>query len=174
MKKFVLLVAVLVVTTMSVSANDLVHTIKTVKNGVVAIGLHTPLESSAPSIRGTGQPITVDTLRPIIAVAQTLDPSIVQNYVALAGEGRALVMHKLSIVAIQPVHDLAILQLESPLAPSRSVKMRFTRGPMVALTGFPIGSVLGYIQRRIGHDRSNYPRCNPFAQYTRTQSASHR
>ena len=127
MKKFVLLVAVLVVTTMSVSANDLVHTIKTVKNGVVAIGLHTPLESSAPSIRGTG--FVFGNGRYIATnyhvVAQTLDPSIVQNYVALAGEGRAPVMHKLSIVAIQPVHDLAILQLESRWHPLRSVKMRF-------------------------------------------------
>jgi serine protease Do len=146
MKKFVLLVAVLVLTAMSVSANDLVHTIKTVKNGVVAIGLHTPLESSAPSIRGTG--FVFGNGRYIATnyhvVAQTLDPSIVQNYVALAGEGRAPVMHKLSIVAIQPVHDLAILQLETPLAPLPLSEDAFLpEGSMVALTGFPIGSVLG-------------------------------
>jgi S1-C subfamily serine protease len=77
-------------------------------------------------------------------VSKELDIRIVQNFVALSGSGPSPTIHKMEIVAIDPVHDIAILSIDKTLPALKLANDNLVdAGTSVFFTGFPIGAVLG-------------------------------
>ncbi|GGW86842.1 S1 family peptidase [Alteromonas halophila] len=127
-------------------AAALTETVKQVTPSVVAIALYSPLDSPQPDIRGTG--FVVGDGKTIITnyhvVEKSLDPTIVQHYVALSGTGQRVQKFKAEVGNIDPKHDLAVLKIEQALPAMQLADTEFRQpGSEVAFTGFPIGAVLG-------------------------------
>ncbi|WP_420933441.1 S1 family peptidase [Alteromonas sp. A081] len=117
-----------------------------VTKSTLAIAIDAPIKHAAPRVLGTG--FVVDTGEYAITnyhvVSQVLDPTIVENYVVLSGEGTKVRKIKAEIVKIDPKHDLALLKLSETLEPSvLSSNELLPPGTDVAFTGFPIGAILG-------------------------------
>lgn len=124
----------------------LVGSIKKVKPSVVGIAIFAPIESKAPQLLGTG--FVVGNGKYVVTnyhvVAKELDPNIVQNYVALSGSGPSPKIHKMEVLAIDPVHDIAILSISDTLPAVKLAEDSLVdEGTSVFFTGFPIGAVLG-------------------------------
>lgn len=120
--------------------------IKSKQPSVVGLGLYTPLESRNPQLLGTG--FVVGDGKHIVTnyhvVAKDLRQDIVQSYVALAGKGEQPKIFKLDLVAIDPVHDLAILSSDAALPSLSLASDQFKdEGSDIFFIGFPIGAVLG-------------------------------
>ena len=125
---------------------NLVGFIKQTKPSVVGIGLFTPIEAKFSQILGTG--FVVGNGKYIVTnyhvVSKELDPKIVQYFVALSGEGKNPQLNKMTLVGIDPVHDLAILSIDNALPPlALSGSALSQSGTNIVMTGFPIGAVLG-------------------------------
>jgi S1-C subfamily serine protease len=125
---------------------SLVDSIKQIKPSVVGIGMYTPIEAKAPQILGTG--FVIGNGKYIATnyhvVSKEIDPTIVQYYVALAGTGPNPKIFKMEVVAIDPVHDIAILSIDSVLPAAKLAQDKLVdEGVSVFFTGFPIGAVLG-------------------------------
>ena len=123
-----------------------VEVVSEITDSVVAIGLYTPLESEANQVLGTG--FIVGNGKWVITnyhvVSKILDPQIVQHYVAIHGEGRDVTAQKAEIVDIDPVHDLALLKINSQLKPLKMGSRTLLKpGNEVAFTGFPLGAAIG-------------------------------
>ena len=133
--------------TFQISAQqNFVETVKTVTKSVGAIGIYTPLEAKAPAVLGTGFVIDDGSfaITNYHVVDKTLDPTIVQYYVFLTGEGQSVKAVKSEIVAVDPIHDLALLKLAEKLSPMELANVEMLpAGTDIAFTGFPIGAVLG-------------------------------
>lgn len=125
---------------------ELVDQVAQVKPSIVGIALFSPIEAAAPSLLGTGFVVGDGSyvVTNYHVVSQELDPSIVQYYVALSGEGRVPEAIKLETVGIDPIHDLAILKLSKKLTPLKLTSdALLPSGTDIFMTGFPIGAVLG-------------------------------
>jgi S1-C subfamily serine protease len=103
----------------------LVENIKKTKPSIVGIAILTPIEAKAPQILGTG--FVVGDGKHIVS-----------------GTGNRPKSHKMTLIASDPVHDLAILSIEEVL-PSLSIANDdlLDDGTSIFFTGFPIGAVLG-------------------------------
>lgn len=134
-------------TSVSVLAStELSNTIKKVSPSVVGVGLMTPINARSAQLRGTGfvfgngQYVATN----YHVVSEVLDPTIVQYYAVLSGKGSRPDVLRAEIIATDPVHDIAILQIKKPLpALSLAGDEYYEPGLDIALTGFPIGAVLG-------------------------------
>jgi S1-C subfamily serine protease len=120
--------------------------IEKITPSVVGIAMFTPLESNSANLLGTG--FVVGNGRYVVTnyhvVAKELDTTIVQSYVAMVGEGSLIRTKKLDLLAIDPVHDLAILTLQEPMPALPLGAEDFLRaGSSVFFTGYPLGAVLG-------------------------------
>jgi len=127
-------------------AQSLPQSIKKIAPSVVGIAIYAPIESKAPQILGTG--FVVGNGKYIVTnyhvVSKELDPTIVQNFVALSGTGSNPALHKMKIVAIDPEHDTAILSIGKTLPALKLASDSLVDpGTSVFFTGFPIGAVLG-------------------------------
>lgn len=125
---------------------SLVDLVKQAKPSIVSIGMHTPLESRAPKILGTG--FVVGNGKYIVTnyhvVSAELDSQIVQYYVALSGEGKTPMIHKMTLIDKDPIHDLALLSIEKSLPSLTIAKDAFVdSGTNIVMTGYPIGAILG-------------------------------
>lgn len=144
---------------------DLVDLVKQAKPSVVSIAMLTPLESRAPSILGSG--FVVGNGKYIVTnyhvVSKELDPKIVQYYVALSGEGKSPNIHKMTLIDIDPVHDLAILSIEKTLPAMTLAEDAFVdAGTSIVMTGYPIGAILGlYPATHTGIVAAIAPDANP-------------
>ena len=124
----------------------LIENIKKTKPSIVGIAILTPIEAKAPQILGTG--FVVGDGKHIVTnyhvVSKELDAKKVQYYVALSGTGNRPKSHKMTMVASDPVHDLAIISIEEAL-PSLPIANDdlLDDGTSIFFTGFPIGAVLG-------------------------------
>lgn len=139
-------VTLLIVSARSPEASQLVTLVKNVKPSVVGIGLFTPIQSKATQLRGTG--FVFGNGRYVATnyhvVSEPLDPTIVQHYVVMVGQGKKPKVIKGNVVALDPVHDVAILEVSESLKPlSLSNDELVDEGTHIAFTGFPIGAVLG-------------------------------
>jgi S1-C subfamily serine protease len=143
----------------------LVDLVKKSKPSIVSIALFTPLNSKMPEILGTG--FVVGNGQYIVTnyhvVSKELDPNIVQNYVALSGEGKHPKIHKMEIIDVDPVHDLAILKIDNALPAMKLAKNKFAEsGTSIVMTGYPIGAVLGlYPATHTGIVAAVAPDANP-------------
>jgi len=127
-------------------AQSLPESIKQIKPSVVSIAIYAPIESKTPQILGTG--FVVGNGKYIVTnyhvVSKELDLTIVENFVALSGTGPNPAIHKMDIVAIDPVHDIAILSIDQTLPALKLANDNLVDpGTSVFFTGFPIGAVLG-------------------------------
>ena len=141
----IMFIAVLIPISASASV-DLVKTIKTVSPSVVGIGLMTPINARAAQLRGTG--FVFGNVQFVATnyhvVAEVLDPTIVQYYAVLHGSGKRPDVLRAEIIASDPVHDLAILKIQKSLPHLTLAGDEYNEpGQDIALTGFPIGAVLG-------------------------------
>jgi len=148
LNRFFLTLCVLCFSAISLAeqSQSLSESIKQIKPSVVGIAIYAPIESKAPQILGTG--FVIGNGKYIATnyhvVSEELDPKIVQNFVALSGTGPNPTLHIMKVVAIDPVHDVAILSIDKALPALRMAADDLVdEGMSVYFTGFPIGAVLG-------------------------------
>ncbi len=121
--------------------------VKKITPSIVAIGTDSPLRSPRVIMHGTG--FVVHDGRHIITNAHVLprDVDLKHNekITILSGRGRTALRYDAEVVLIDKAHDLALLKIEGNKLPklllgSGGLAME---GTDIAITGFPIGSVLG-------------------------------
>ncbi|MDW5285639.1 serine protease [Alteromonas macleodii] len=120
--------------------------VKLVSKSTIAIAVDAPIKHSSPRVLGTGFVVADGhfAITNYHVVSEDLDPTIVENYVALSGQGSVVKKIRAEVVKIDPKHDLALLKLDSPLnALELGSEELLLPGSEVALTGFPIGAILG-------------------------------
>ena len=117
------------------------------RGSVLPIGTWDPLASPRFGFRGTafvvGDGLHVITNQHVVDIKADVAP---QWVVRLPPEGNRVEWRPASLIARDPAHDLALLQLQGePLAPLRLADDKQLReGLSVLLMGFPIGGVLGF------------------------------
>lgn len=126
---------------------ELPDTIDAIRPSVVAVGTYQTTRRPPSVFRGTGFVVgdgqLVATNNHVIP--DSLDEANRERLVIFAGRGKAADMRSVTVVARDPEHDLALLRISgSPLKPMRlSGDAAVREGRAVALTGFPVGMVLG-------------------------------
>lgn len=151
MKTFIILILALMGSLAhTVAAENKISTftsiVKSVSQGTVAIAIDAPIKHSTPRVLGTGFIVANGffAITNYHVVSEDLDPTIVENYVVLSGEGTAVKKIKAEVVKFDLKHDLALLKLDSPLSALKLGNDELLLpGSEIALTGFPIGAVLG-------------------------------
>lgn len=131
---------------LALQQRSLVDSIKQIKPSVVGIAIYAPIQSRSPQLLGTG--FVVGNGKYVVTnyhvVSKELDPSIVQNYVALSGSGPSPKVHKMEVLAIDPVHDIAILSINDTLPSVKLARDKLVEeGTSIFFTGFPLGAILG-------------------------------
>lgn len=147
-----LIVAATMATAMLISlpaVADLVDTVSRIKPSVVAVG--TFQRTRAPAFKFLGTGFAVGDGMMIATNAHVVPDALADDQmetlaVAVPGE-RQTTVRRVSKLAVDKNHDLAVLRLEGgPPLPSLSIDESsdsVREGQSIALTGFPIGSVLG-------------------------------
>ena len=126
---------------------ELPDTIDRVRPSVVAVGTHLPTRRPPAAFRGTG--FAIDDGRLIVTnhhvLPESLDIARRERIAVFSGRGKQAQVHIAEVLAKDPGHDLAILEIQGralpalPLGSADGVR----EGEEVAFTGFPIGMVLG-------------------------------
>ena len=128
------------------SAVSLPDLIDKTKKSIVAVGTYMPRRSPKGEFRGTGFAIGNGKL--IVTNAHVLpdklDIAKFETIAVFFHQKKQIKMVKVKTVAIDKVHDIAILKLLTdslPVLKLDSTKVR--EGQSITFTGFPIGMVLG-------------------------------
>ena len=118
---------------------------------VLPVGLYNPLGSPRFAFRGTGFVVGDGRLLATNAHVLPEDAAGLQQLVLqlggnrAAGQDAALETRKLSVLAVDRMHDLALLQIGGAPLPALTLATEPAReGQAVAFTGFPIGGLLGF------------------------------
>lgn len=126
---------------------DLTQTIERIKPGVVAVGTVQPLRAPPSLFLGSG--FVIGNGRYVATNAHVL-PALLnsekqESLAVFAGRGKQSEIRTAKKVAVDPEHDLAILEISgAPLTPLAFGDPAGVReGANLAFTGFPIGVVLG-------------------------------
>jgi S1-C subfamily serine protease len=123
----------------------------TIKPSVVAVGTYDALTNPRFSFRGTG--FIVGDGRLLATNAHVLpEETALRRRLVLqiagnrsAGGEHAPETRQLMVLAVDPVHDLALLQISGEPLPAATLAAEGAReGQAVAFTGFPIGGLLGF------------------------------
>jgi len=129
-------------------ANNLPDVIDFIRGGVVAVGSYVPTRAPQGEFRGTGFVVgngsLVVTNHHVLPFP--LDGSKNERIAVFSGRGKHASLHLARLLVSDPVHDLALLRIErGPLPALRLADDdRLPReGQTVALTGFPVGMILG-------------------------------
>jgi S1-C subfamily serine protease len=133
-------------------SDELPDIIDTIRNSVVAVGTVRPVKGvhkKGPPVKFRGTGFIVSNGRQVITNHHVLpDTSDLEDKESLAifsGRGKKARAHKARLVRSDPDHDLALLEISG--APLPVVKLgngsSVREGVDVAVTGFPIGMVLG-------------------------------
>ncbi|MGK2285187.1 S1 family peptidase [Pedomonas sp. V897] len=129
------------------AAANLVEAVRKVQPSVVGITTFQVTRPLASHLAGTG--FVVGDGRHVVTNAHVIrsDPSKGQQALfALVRNGSDVDRRQLSIVAQDPAHDLALLRMSGDPLPAvrlRSDPELLPEGSAIAVTGFPIGTVLG-------------------------------
>lgn len=144
------ILVLLLVMPLSVAASELADAIARVKPSVVGVGTFQPTRSPRANLMGTGfavadgrHVITNDHVIPL-----TIDTANREHLaVFIPGSGDSGEMRRAERVASDPLRDLVLLRIEG--APLPALRLgnsdRLREGETVALTGFPIGAMLGLV-----------------------------
>ena len=139
--------ALLVTPMVASQAADLADTVEKIKASVVAVGTVQPTRRPSAKFQATG--FAVGQGRHIItnahALPDFLDGQNKETLAVFIGQGKQVEYRTATRIAIDPDHDLALLQIEgAPLPPLRlGESQRLREGQNIAFTGFPLGVVLG-------------------------------
>lgn len=141
---------------MSVSANcaSLADTIETISPSVVGVGAAYPARvptGGKPPRRlvGSGFVVNVDGESYVVTNAHVLPSDLdvdgQERYAIFVGRGNSAQQRFASLVASDPLHDLALLSFDGASLPAMRLanEAKVRPGDRVAFTGFPIGGVLG-------------------------------
>jgi len=129
------------------AAVDFPDTVRKVTPSVVAIATYSPLRSPRVIMRGTGF-VVYDGLY-IITNAHVLPKDSDLKYndtiTVLIGRGRNPDRRTAEVIRIDKNHDLALLRVEGDKIPKFTLGSGAltAEGTEIAITGFPIGAVLG-------------------------------
>lgn len=131
---------------LSVQAASLPDVIDKVKPSVVAVGIYSPTGSPRHVFKGTG--FVVGNGHQVVTnyhvLPQSLNESRKEKIAVFSGRGKKVRYHEATVVARDPLHDLAILKIFQPLPAMKLAKPNSVReGEEIAFTGFPLGMVLG-------------------------------
>lgn len=131
-----------------VRANDnLADTVQRIKPSIVGVGTYQPTAQPRNRLLGTGfavadgrHIVTNDHVLPDVLDSQLNE--VLAVFIPGSGNGT---MRGAEKVAVDPVHDLALLRIQGGTLPTLRLgdSDRVREGQAVALTGFPIGAVLG-------------------------------
>lgn len=129
-----------------VNAASLPDVIDEVRPSVVAVGTYQPSGSPRQQFRGTG--FVVGDGRHVVTNHHVLPKKLAsdkrEQLAVYSGRGRKARFHAASIIAQDPVHDLALLRIDAKLPALKLADGTGTReGAEIAFTGFPIGMALG-------------------------------
>ena len=150
MGAFSLVALAMAVTARPVQAG-LPEAVAALKPSVVAVGTYDALANPRFNFRGTG--FIVGDGRQLATNAHVIpeETALRQRLVLqIAGNrnasgDRAPETRQLTVLAVDPVHDLALLQIAGPPLPAVTLADGSAReGQAVAFTGFPIGGLLGF------------------------------
>ncbi len=129
-------------------AADLPDVIDRVKPSIVVIGTYQLTRSPQFMMRGTG--FVVGDGRQVATNSHVLpdkiDEAAGERLVIMARPaGPSLQRREARTVAVDKIHDLALLRVDGPSMPALTLhdSNRVREGQSVAFTGFPIGAVLG-------------------------------
>ena len=132
-------------------ARSLPDTIDRIRGAVVAVGTVIPVQyapKAKPRARylGTGFAVGDGTL--VVTnhhVIPTLDKKKKEQLAVFSGRGKEAKVHTARVIRSDTEHDLALLKISGPALPAMKLGGDgwLREGEEVALTGFPIGMVLG-------------------------------
>jgi S1-C subfamily serine protease len=125
----------------------LADTVARVRDSVVAVGTYQTVRRPPAEFRGTGFVIGdgrfVATNEHV--VSEAVDEGGRERLAIFAGRGTAVDVRTVKVVARDPEHDLALLEVSGtplkPLALGNDARVR--EGDSIAFTGFPLGMALG-------------------------------
>lgn len=129
-----------------VSANSLPDVVAQIKKSVVAVGTFMPKRSPKSIFRGTG--FVIGNGRLVVTNAHVLPKAIdnksIEIIAVFVRQDEKIKMIGAKTVAVDIVHDIAILKLDAGSLPAMNLSDQTVReGQEVMFTGFPIGMVLG-------------------------------
>lgn len=129
-------------------AEALPEVVKKVKPSVVGVGFYAPLATVSHQLKGTGFVVGngkyVVTNHHVITAFPT-EENVKFNQVVFVPEGRKMGIARVKQVYKDEEHDLAILEMAHELPPVSLLSATdvVEDGTAIAMTGFPIGAVLG-------------------------------
>ncbi|MBL8250720.1 MAG: trypsin-like peptidase domain-containing protein, partial [Candidatus Competibacter sp.] len=130
-----------------VRSDDLADTVTKIKVSVVAVGTVQPARQPSAQFLATGFVVGqgLHVITNAHGLPDLLDPQAKETLAIFIGRDKQIESRPATKLAIDPVHDLALLKFEgAPLPPLRLGESRLVReGQEVAFTGFPLGVVLG-------------------------------
>jgi S1-C subfamily serine protease len=123
-----------------------------IKPAVMAVGTFNPLASPRFSFRGTG--FVVGDGRTLVTNAHVVPDELAEQRQLMlqiggnraANQDAAVETRKLTLLELDRVHDLAVLQIAGDALPVLTLEANDTarEGQAVAFIGFPIGGLLGF------------------------------
>ena len=132
----------------SIWASELMQTIESVKPSIVGIGTFLALRSPATSFVGTGF-VVGDGLSVITnahVIPEVIDEEHKETLRITVGKGEAIEYREAVLIAIDRLHDLALLKISGlPLPPMKLGDSTAVReGQTMVFTGFPLTGILGF------------------------------
>ena len=131
------------------AAADFPDTIGRIKPSIVAVGTYKATNSPPFTFRGTGFAVgdgnLVATNAHVLPVDNVTKDGPLELVVMSQLNGQARI-RPVSVAAVSPEHDLALLRLEEGTVPPMTLNgaEKVREGQSVAYTGFPIGGALGF------------------------------
>ena len=127
------------------SAVSLADTVERIKPAIVGVGTFQPTRRPRSKLLGTGFAVSGRYILTNHHVAGIdLDNEKKEHLIVFVGTGSKPKIMKAKLVKSDKVHDLAVLEIDSPILSMQLSSTGTQReGTEVAFTGFPIGSVLG-------------------------------
>lgn len=124
------------------------ETIERVKPAIVGVGTYQPTRRPPVQFLGTGFAVRDGTLIVTNAhvLPQTIDSARREYLAVFQRSGDHLEIRRAWRVALDELHDLAVLEIEGAPFPALTLVKRSKRvreGELYAFTGFPLGAVLG-------------------------------